>query len=173
MPREMTVGQVAERSGLAVSAIRFYEAKGLISSHRSAGNQRRYGSEVLRRLGVISIGQSVGISLAEIGAAFADLPEGRAPSAEDWTRMSLRWGEALDLRIRQLQRLRRGLNDCIGCGCLSVDKCALRNNEDRLSANGPGPHRLVVRRSNHGSSTSQSAGRDPAPSLRSPSRSRC
>ena len=144
MPRELTVGQVAERAGIAVSALHFYEAKGLIRCHRTAGNQRRYGSDVLRRVAVIRIGQEVGISLAEIGAALESLPEGRTPTARDWTLLSRAWRDKLDHRIRQLEALRDGLDDCIGCGCLSIEHCKLRNPDDRLSAEGAGARRLVV-----------------------------
>ena len=142
MARELTVGQVAERAGVAVSALHFYETKGLIQSHRTSGNQRRYGMDALRRVAIIKIAQELGISLAEIGKAFAGLPEGRAPSREDWEAMSSRWAAELDARIGQLQRLRSGMADCIGCGCLSIDRCGLLNGGDRLAAQGPGPRRL-------------------------------
>lgn len=144
MPRELTVGQVAERAGIAVSALHFYEAKGLIRSHRTAGNQRRYTADVLRRVAVIRIGQEAGISLAEIGAALESLPEGRTPTARDWSLLSRGWRDRLDHRIRQLESLRDGLDDCIGCGCLSIRHCHLRNPTDRLSAEGPGARRLVI-----------------------------
>ncbi|MDQ6436755.1 redox-sensitive transcriptional activator SoxR [Mesorhizobium sp. LHD-90] len=144
MPRELTVGQVAERAGIAVSALHFYEAKGLVRSHRTAGNQRRYGGDVLRRVAVIRIGQEAGIPLAEIGAALESLPEGRTPTAKDWSLLSKGWRDKLDRRIRQLEALRDGLDDCIGCGCLSIDKCKLRNPEDRLAEDGPGARRLVI-----------------------------
>lgn len=144
MPRELTVGQVAERSGVAVSALHFYEAKGLISSHRTAGNQRRYGGDVLRRVAVIRIAQEVGISLAEIGNALRSLPESRTPTRADWSLLSRGWREDLDHRITQLQFLRDGLDDCIGCGCLSIDRCRLRNPHDRLASQGAGARRLVI-----------------------------
>jgi len=144
MAREFTVGQVAERSGVAVSALHFYETKGLISSHRTAGNQRRYGGDVLRRVAVIKIAQEVGISLAEIGKALNALPEGRTPTRRDWTRLSKGWRESLDHRIKQLEALRDGLDDCIGCGCLSIDRCKLRNPDDLLADEGAGARRLVV-----------------------------
>ncbi len=144
MAKELTVGQVAARSGVAVSALHFYEAKGLIQSHRTAGNQRRYGGDVLRRVAIIKVAQEVGISLAEIGAALASLPDGRTPNRDDWNALSQRWAADLDRRILQLQKLRDGLTDCIGCGCLSIDRCKLRNPGDRLAEQGPGPRRLVV-----------------------------
>ncbi|MDB5529721.1 MAG: MerR family transcriptional regulator [Devosia sp.] len=143
MAKELTVGQVAERAGVAVSALHFYEAKGLIRSHRTAGNQRRYDKDVLRRVAIIRVAQELGISLAEVGSAFAGLPEGRPLSREDWEGMSTRWAAGLDARIAQLQRLRSGMADCIGCGCLSIDRCGLLNWEDRLASHGPGPRRLL------------------------------
>ena len=141
---ELTVGQLAARSGVAVSALHFYEGKGLIRSHRTAGNQRRYDRDMLRRVAIIRVGQEVGISLAEIGAALASLPEGRTPGKEDWARLAAGWAAALDHRIAQLQKLRDGLTDCIGCGCLSTDCCPMRNMNDRLATEGPGPRRLLV-----------------------------
>ncbi|MBZ9790610.1 redox-sensitive transcriptional activator SoxR [Rhizobium sp. 3T7] len=138
----LTVGEVADRSGLAVSALHFYEAKGLISSIRSRGNQRRFGRDVLRRLGIIKVAQRVGIPLAEIQAAFATLPQGRTPTTTDWQRLSALWKEDLDTRISRLIALRDRLTDCIGCGCLSVESCPLRNPDDRLAKDGPGPRLL-------------------------------
>jgi MerR family transcriptional regulator, redox-sensitive transcriptional activator SoxR len=144
MAKELTVGQVAARSGVAVSALHFYEAKGLIQSHRTAGNQRRYGGDVLRRVALIKVAQEVGISLAEIGKALASLPGSRTPTRDDWSVLSQQWAADLDRRILQLQKLRDGLTDCIGCGCLSIDRCKLRNPGDRLAEEGPGPRRLVT-----------------------------
>jgi MerR family redox-sensitive transcriptional activator SoxR len=141
---ELTVGQLAARSGVAVSALHFYESKGLIRSQRTAGNQRRYDRDMLRRVAIIRVGQEVGISLAEIGAALSSLPEGRTPGKEDWARMASGWAAALDRRITQLQKLRSGLTDCIGCGCLSTEHCPMRNPDDRLAEQGPGPRRLVA-----------------------------
>ncbi|WP_420832182.1 redox-sensitive transcriptional activator SoxR [Rhizobium cauense] len=138
----LTVGEVAGRSGLAVSALHFYEAKGLISSIRSSGNQRRFGRDVLRRLGIIKVAQRVGIPLAEIQAAFDTLPHGRTPTAADWERLSALWKDDLDARINRLTALRDRLTDCIGCGCLSVESCPLRNPYDRLANDGPGPRLL-------------------------------
>lgn len=143
MARELTVGDVAKRSGVAVSALHFYETKGLIRSYRTAGNQRRYSSDVLRRVAVIKVAQNLGISLSSIGDALSCLPAGQPPSKEDWGTMSQRWREELNSRIHQLQKLRDGLSDCIGCGCLSLDKCGLVNWGDKLALRGPGPHRLI------------------------------
>lgn len=144
MPRELTVGQVAERSGVAVSALHFYESRGLIRSHRTAGNQRPFGGDVLRRVAIIKVGQEVGISLADIGAALATLPDSRTPTVRDWEKLSRGWAADLDHRIARLQKLRDGLTDCIGCGCLSIDKCKLRNPGDELAGEGPGARRLEV-----------------------------
>ncbi|MBZ9740293.1 MULTISPECIES: redox-sensitive transcriptional activator SoxR [unclassified Mesorhizobium] len=141
---ELTVGQVARRSGVAVSALHFYETRGLIRSHRTSGNQRRYGRDVLRRVAVIRIAQEVGISLADIGAALAALPEGRTPTRDDWSLLSSAWRDELDHKIAQMKKLRDGLTDCIGCGCMSIDKCPLRNKGDRLAREGTGARRLVV-----------------------------
>ncbi|SDZ99175.1 redox-sensitive transcriptional activator SoxR [Microbulbifer marinus] len=140
--RELTVGEVAERSGVAVSTLHFYESKGLISSWRTDGNQRRYGRDVLRRVAIIKVAQSVGIGLAEIRDALATLPNGRTPNAKDWARLSARWREDLDLRIKQLTKLRDRLEGCIGCGCLSVDDCPLRNPGDKAAEKGSGAQYL-------------------------------
>lgn len=137
--RALTVGEVAARSGLAVSAIHFYETKGLIKSQRSAGNQRRYAREVLRRVAVIKVAQRIGISLASIREALQALPEGRTPTVKDWNKLSARWRAELDERITKLTQLRDQLDDCIGCGCLSMEACKLRNPWDELSEQGPGP----------------------------------
>ncbi|MGF7009114.1 redox-sensitive transcriptional activator SoxR [Aminobacter sp. BE322] len=145
MGQELTVGEVARRSGVAVSALHFYETRGLIQSHRTAGNQRRYSRDVLRRVAVIRIAQEVGISLADIAATLATLPDGRTPTREDWSLLSTAWRHDLDHRIEQLKKLRDGLTDCIGCGCMSIDRCPLRNREDRLARQGPGPRRLIVK----------------------------
>jgi MerR family redox-sensitive transcriptional activator SoxR len=141
---ELTPGQLAARSGVAVSALHFYEREGLIRSRRTAGNQRRYPRETLRRVAFIRVSQRVGIPLAEIRAALDTLPEGRTPSREDWASLSARWRNNLDRRIEQLVRLRDDLTGCIGCGCLSLDRCALANPHDRLAAQGPGPRLLDV-----------------------------
>jgi MerR family redox-sensitive transcriptional activator SoxR len=138
----LTVGEVAERSGVAISAVHFYEQKGLIKSWRNAGNQRRFNRDVLRRIAIIKVAQRLGIPLAEIGEALATLPVDRAVSAEDWKQLSLRWRKALDRRIELLNSLRNQLSDCIGCGCLSLDACRLRNPFDELGEEGPGPRLL-------------------------------
>ena len=141
---ELTVGQLAERSGVAVSALHFYESKGLISSRRTAGNQRRFSRDTLRRVSFIKVSQRVGIPLSDIRDALATLPEERTPTVADWARLSETWRSDLDDRIRQLERLRDDLTDCIGCGCLSISKCGLANPYDRLGDEGPGPRRLLV-----------------------------
>lgn len=141
--RELSVGEVSARSGVAVSALHFYETKGLIGSWRTSGNQRRYPPGTLRRVGIIQFGQSLGIPLAEIRDALDALPKDRAPLAEDWERLSRQWANKLDERIARLARLRDALTDCIGCGCLSTEHCPLRNPEDRLSQKGKGPRRLL------------------------------
>ncbi|HEY6489588.1 MAG: redox-sensitive transcriptional activator SoxR [Terracidiphilus sp.] len=138
----LTVGQVAARSGVAISALHFYETEGLIHSWRNGGNQRRYPREVLRRVAVIKVAQRTGIPLAEIRAALATLPDERTPSAADWKRLSTVWGADLDARIERLTRLRDQLSGCIGCGCLSLGVCPLRNPWDALGEQGPGPRLL-------------------------------
>ncbi|AZF15331.1 redox-sensitive transcriptional activator SoxR [Pseudomonas sp. R3-18-08] len=142
LDKQLTVGQLAARSGVAVTALHFYETKGLIKSHRNAGNQRRYTRDVLRRVGVIKVAQRLGIPLATIGEALQALPEGRTPTAKDWARLSARWREDLDERINKLVQLRDKLNGCIGCGCLSMDACPLRNQGDQLGERGPGAQLL-------------------------------
>jgi MerR family redox-sensitive transcriptional activator SoxR len=144
-PSELTVGQVAARSGVSVSALHFYEEKGLISSRRTSGNQRRYPRETLRRVAVIRVAQRVGIPLRMVREAFATLPDERTPDREDWARLSATWCDELDTRIDQLTRLRNSLADCIGCGCLSLDRCLLRNRDDKLGTRGSGPRRLLTR----------------------------
>lgn len=138
----ITVGEVASRSGVAVSAIRFYEARGLIRSTRTSGNQRRYARNVLRRIAVIRIAQRAGLSLAEIKDHMDTLPEGRL-TVEEWERLSLGWRELIDKRITSLIQLRDRLGGCIGCGCLSLRKCPLRNAGDVLGKQGPGPRLLI------------------------------
>ncbi|WP_274380597.1 redox-sensitive transcriptional activator SoxR [Dyella telluris] len=146
MPTTLSVGEVARRSGVAVSTLHFYEAKGLIHSERSVGNQRRYGRAVLRRVSFIRVAQRVGISLADIAAALGTLPGTAAPGREDWARLSAAWREELDERMAQLKKLRDTLDDCIGCGCLSIDRCRLRNPHDKLAHEGAGPRRLLVKK---------------------------
>jgi len=150
LPAALSVGDVARRSGVAVSTLHFYEAQGLISGWRTDGNQRRYARDVLRRVALIRVAQAVGISLADVAAALASLPEDAAPSRADWSRLSAGWREQLDARIAQLVRLRDTLDDCIGCGCLSIDRCRLRNPADRLAGDGAGPRRLLVQRADPG-----------------------
>ncbi|GAA0916650.1 redox-sensitive transcriptional activator SoxR [Nonomuraea longicatena] len=140
--KELTVGQLAERSGVAVSALHFYEAKGLIRSRRTAGNQRRYSRDTLRRVAFVRLAQRIGIPLKTIADALAELPEERTPTRDDWARLSASWRQQLDDRIEQLVRLRDDLTDCIGCGCLSLDRCALANAHDRLGDEGPGARRM-------------------------------
>ena len=140
--RPLTVGEVAKRSGVAISAVRFYEAEGLIQSTRNAGNQRRFARETLRRVAVIKVAQRLGIPLASIRQALKSLPEGRTPNAADWNRLSARWRAELDDRIEKLQQLRNQLSTCIGCGCLSLQDCPLRNPLDSLAQQGPGPRLL-------------------------------
>jgi MerR family redox-sensitive transcriptional activator SoxR len=139
---ELTVGQVAARSGVSVSALHFYEAEGLIRSSRTTGNQRRYPREVLRRVAFIRASQGVGIPLRRIREALDRLPDGRTPSRRDWERLSAAWRNDLDDRITRLQHLRDRLTGCIGCGCLSLGVCKLINPDDRLGEQGPGPHNL-------------------------------
>jgi MerR family redox-sensitive transcriptional activator SoxR len=127
---ELTVGQLAARSGAAVSALHFYESKGLITSRRTAGNQRRFSRDTLRRVAFIRAAQRVGIPLATIREALAELPEERTPTREDWARLSEAWRSELEERIQQLNRLRDHLTDCIGCGCLSLNTCVLSNPDD-------------------------------------------
>jgi MerR family redox-sensitive transcriptional activator SoxR len=138
----LSPSEVSRRAGVAVSALHFYEREGLIASVRTAGNQRRYPRDVLRRIAFIRVSQRVGVSLAEIRAALDTLPEGRTPTKRDWSRLSRGWHAALEDRIKQLQRLRDDLDGCIGCGCLSLKACTLFNPEDSLAAQGPGAVRL-------------------------------
>lgn len=136
--QELTVGQLAARSGTAVSALHFYEAKGLITSRRTSGNQRRFTRDTLRRVAFIRAAQRVGIPLATIREALSRLPDERTPNHEDWARLSELWRGELDERIKRLARLRDHLDDCIGCGCLSLDKCALSNPDDAFGGRGSG-----------------------------------
>lgn len=134
----LSVGEVARRSGVAVSALHFYEAKGLISSWRNSGGQRRFPRGVLRRVAVIKAAQRIGIPLSEIAEALAALPDGRSPTAADWQTLSDRWRANLNERIDKLVKLRDHLDGCIGCGCLSLESCPLRNPEDIAASAGPG-----------------------------------
>jgi MerR family redox-sensitive transcriptional activator SoxR len=140
-PGELTVGQLSERSGVAVSALHFYERQHLIASRRTSGNQRRYRRDALRRVALIRVAQRVGIPLAEVRAALAELPDNRTPNRADWARLSQRWHDELQERIRNLEQLRDDFTNCIGCGCLSLDKCRMTNPQDSLAEHGPGPRR--------------------------------
>jgi MerR family redox-sensitive transcriptional activator SoxR len=140
--RVLTVGEVARRSGVAVSAVHFYERRGLICGWRSGGNQRRYDRAVLRRIAIIKVAQQLGVPLAEIARRFESLPSDRMPGKSDWAALAEGWRAALDRRIARLARLRDSLDGCIGCGCLSVEACPLRNPGDLLAAEGPGPRYL-------------------------------
>lgn len=139
MAELLTIGEVARRSGVASSALRFYEERGLIGSERAGSGHRRYRRPVLRRIAFIVFAQRVGLTLAEIGAELAKLPPDRAPTRQDWARLSNGWGARIDQRIAELERLRAGLTECIGCGCLSLDRCRLANPGDRAARRGPGP----------------------------------
>jgi len=139
----LTIGDMAARSGVAQSALRFYEREGLIRSTRTSGNQRRYQRAELRRVAFIKVSQQVGISLDEIRAALHSLPDGRTPTKADWARLSAHWRKELDSRIALMERLRDQLTGCIGCGCLSLKRCTLFNPDDRRAAEGPGPRALL------------------------------
>lgn len=143
LPEMLTIGQVAERSGVPHTALRFYEDRGLIGSVRTAGNQRRYQRSVLRRLAFIRTAQRVGLSLEDVRDALAQLPDGRTPTKSDWERLSRSWKAELDARIDALFRLRDRLTGCIGCGCLSMQACPMFNPDDELAAEGPGPQLLL------------------------------
>jgi MerR family transcriptional regulator, redox-sensitive transcriptional activator SoxR len=136
---QLTIGQLAERAGVATSAIRFYEERGLVQSRRTTGNQRRYEQSQLRRIAFVRTAQRVGLSLEEIAEALATLPAGRTPTKADWTRLSRTWRPRLDEQIRRIELLRDQLDGCIGCGCLSLKTCALRNPGDVAAVAGPGP----------------------------------
>lgn len=142
LPDVLTIGEVARRSGVPHTALRFYEERGLIHAERTAGNQRKYARAVLRRLAFIRTAQRVGLSLEEINDALATLPESRTPTKADWTRLSNLWRGELDARIDSMQRLRDRLTACIGCGCLSLKACHLMNHDDTLAGVGPGAPRL-------------------------------
>jgi MerR family redox-sensitive transcriptional activator SoxR len=139
MAELLTITEVARRSGVAASALRFYEDRGLIGSERSGSGHRRFRRPVLRRIAFIVFAQRVGLTLEEIGAELAKLPGGHAPTRRDWSRLSRGWGSRIDARIAELERLKAGLTDCIGCGCLSLDRCQLANPGDRASGLGAGP----------------------------------
>jgi len=135
----LTIGEVSRRSGVAASALRFYEERGLIASERAGSGHRRYPRPVLRRIAFIVFAQRVGLTLDEIGTELAKLPPNRAPRRRDWSRLSTEWTSRIDERIAELERLKLGLTECIGCGCLSLDRCKLSNQGDRAASLGPGP----------------------------------
>ncbi|MFY1625693.1 redox-sensitive transcriptional activator SoxR [Micromonospora sp. WMMD735] len=146
MYESLTIGQLSARSGVAQSALRYYERLGLIHAERTGGNQRRYARTELRRVAFIRISQQVGISLDEIRAALDSLPSSRAPSPDDWAALSRTWRERLDERIKLLGKLRDDLDGCIGCGCLSLQRCTLYNPGDTLAGEGPGARLVLPRR---------------------------
>lgn len=135
----LTITEVSRRSGAAASALRFYEERGLISSERAGSGHRRYHRAVLRRIAFIVFAQRIGLTLDEVGVELAKLPENRVPERADWSKLSGGWTRRIDERIAELQRVRAGLSECIGCGCLSLDRCKLANPDDRAGLRGPGP----------------------------------
>jgi MerR family redox-sensitive transcriptional activator SoxR len=139
----LTIGDVAQRSGVATSALRYYEDRGLIASERAGSGHRRYPRPVLRRIAFIVFAQRIGLTLEEIGAELAKLPPDRAPTRRDWSRLSSGWTSRIDERIAELERLKVGLTECIGCGCLSLARCRLSNPDDRAARLGPGPRYWV------------------------------
>ncbi len=146
MAELMTIGEVSRRSGVASSALRFYEERGLIASERAGSGHRRYRRPVLRRIAFIVFAQRVGLTLEEVAGELVKLPADRAPTRRDWSRLSSGWSARIDERIAELQRLKAGLTDCIGCGCLSLDRCQLANPGDRASRQGPGPRYWIAGR---------------------------
>lgn len=139
----LTVGEIARRSGVAVSAIHFYERKGLIAAHRTGGNQRRFDRSVLRRIALIKVAQQIGVPLSEVSDQLSVLPADRAPDHDDWHKIATRWSGELNRRIRMLEAMRDSLDGCIGCGCLSMTRCAVINPDDRLGEVGQGPVALA------------------------------
>ena len=139
----LTIGEVAHRGGIAASALRFYEQRGLIASERAGSGHRRYPRPVLRRIAFIVFAQRIGLTLDEIGVELARLPPERAPTRRDWSRLARTWTSRIDQRIAELERLRHGLTECIGCGCLSLDRCRLANPGDRAGRRGSGPRYWV------------------------------
>ena len=135
----LTISEVSRRSGVASSALRFYEERGLITSERAGSGHRRYPRPVLRRIAFIVFAQRIGLTLEEIGGELAKLPENRVPDRSDWAKLSSSWSARIEERIAELERLKLGLTECIGCGCLSLDRCKLSNPEDRAARRGPGP----------------------------------
>lgn len=139
MPEPLTIGELAQRSGVATSALRFYEERGLITAERTGAGHRRYARAAARRVAFIVFAQRIGLTLEEIGGELARLPADRVPRRQDWAALSSGWSARIDARIAELERLKRGLTECIGCGCLSLDRCALANPDDRAAGLGPGP----------------------------------
>jgi MerR family transcriptional regulator, redox-sensitive transcriptional activator SoxR len=140
---ELTIGELSDRTGVAASALRFYEHEGLIHANRSSGGQRRYSRDTIRRVSFVRIAQEVGLSLAEVRAALESLPQHRTPTAKDWERLSRSWRPRLDAQIAMLERLRDRLHGCIGCGCLSLGFCRLLNPDDEAATRGPGPRYIL------------------------------
>jgi MerR family redox-sensitive transcriptional activator SoxR len=143
MAELLTIGEVARRAGVATSALRFYEERGLIHSERAGSGHRRYQRAVIRRVAFIVFAQRIGLSLDEVGEELAKLPENRVPRRADWAKLSSSWTARIDTRIAELERLREGLTECIGCGCLSLGRCQLANPGDRAARNGAGPRYWV------------------------------
>ncbi len=160
MPAELSIGEVASRSGVATSALRFYETQGLIASHRTSGNQRRYERPVLRRIALIQAGRAAGVPLERIRVALETLPADRTPTRRDWERLSRRWRRDLEHQIATLQAIRDRLTTCIGCGCLSIDACTLLNPDDEAGRLGPGARYL---RRDSRRATASSGARDATP----------
>jgi len=144
MEDQLPIGEIARRCGVATSALRFYEDRGLIHSQRTSSGHRRYGRSVIRRISFILFAQKIGLSLEEIGAALAKLPTHRVPTGRDWSRLSSPWMERIEERIEELEGLKKGLGQCIGCGCLSLARCKLANPGDRAGRRGPGPRYWLV-----------------------------
>jgi MerR family transcriptional regulator, redox-sensitive transcriptional activator SoxR len=143
VPETLTIGEVARRSGVATSALRFYEDEQLIRSERTTAGHRRYARSVIRRVAFIVFAQRIGLTLAEVRDELSKLPENRVPRRADWAKLSNSWTARIDERIAELERLRAGLTECIGCGCLSLDRCKLANPDDRAGRHGPGPRYWV------------------------------
>ena len=143
MRQLLTIGAISERTGVAASALRYYEAEGLIHSERSDGNQRRFGRDMIRRISFIKVAQQLGLTLEEIREALDSLPDNRTPTERDWERLAASWRPRIDAQIGMLERLRDRLDGCIGCGCLSLKHCRLVNPDDELAAHGPGPRTVI------------------------------
>jgi MerR family redox-sensitive transcriptional activator SoxR len=144
VPDPLTIGELAARSGVATSALRFYEERGLIAAQRTGAGHRRYSRATVRRVAFVVFAQRIGLTLEEIGGELARLPADRVPSRQDWAALSSAWTARIDTRIAELERLKSGLTECIGCGCLSLDRCALANPDDRAARRGAGPRYLLA-----------------------------